>query len=395
VDLPLIIKELIHTGGSVVVPGLGKFYTIRRPARIDPSKNLLIPPGHTLHFDPKTSSDDGNLSSYICRKQAVDAVGAMKAISEYVASVKNELSENGHALIPDVGNLEAGEDGISFNPLKEEPLTGLLPSLEIPAGKSGETVLPQKDRPGTHSGVEQKREVPQPAERKQEMPSKSTPRPVQAAARRRSERNSIVWLPVTLLILIVGLAATLYFTGTFQSIRSELGLSQAGDTAGTENGNRMVFGRPPAGLDSGQEALSRQLDDMTAKENALAYREPGPDTQTGRSMNAANPESENVMVASMNGTETGTGSTAGDGITTERPISGTYHIIAGSFRIQDNAEKQKEQLNQQGLNPSIIRPEDPYYMVSLASFATPTEATAALDRFRRQLDISLWVKKVE
>lgn len=382
-DLPLIIKELVHIGGSVVVPGLGKFYTVRRPARMDQSRNLLIPPSQVLYFDPEAGTDDERLSGYICKKHGLKMPTAMKAVSDYASHVKNELAANGHFVISGLGNLEAGEDGILFRPSDDAaPYDGLLPSLEIPAKEKKEIQAPSKEKKERHDMSREKKEVPQPIKKEHEDVLRSEPSRVKESSRSQSGRKSIIWLPVSLLILIVGLAAVLYFTGTYQSIRSELGHPPTGDTGLAENGNRMVFGTPPASLDSQQAALSQQLDDMAAKENALAYRENASGDLAAQSLNLEN-ETTPSSPANLPGEVSGNG------------ITGSYHIIAGSFRVQANAEKQKAQLTQEGFQPSIIRPEDPYYMVSLDSYASLEEAAEALDRFRRQLDISLWVKKVD
>jgi cell division protein FtsN len=74
-------------------------------------------------------------------------------------------------------------------------------------------------------------------------------------------------------------------------------------------------------------------------------------------------------------------------------VSG-YHIIAGAYMVPDNAEKQKQILENRGFKSIILPPQGSYYMVSLGSYRTLEQVTDVMNSPRDELEIPLWVKKI-
>lgn len=341
-DIPAIVKELVFTGGSLTVPGLGKFSIFRMPAEMDISARVITPPSRIIQFDGLKTRDDGKLTSLLAERYNLNTSEAASAVNKWVKSLREEMSEKGRAVIAAFGTLEPGEKGISF---KDDPFimySSLLPSVTFRTAK--------RDEPQTFEKIHEKPALP-------------------AEARKRK-----LLIPA-LIILLVTIVTSLFLTGLHREIIN-LSRSESGN-AKPKNQNRIVFGRPPVYNDSLSKAISDDLDKSTLKENALSYEEPQPSIPEP----SERPAEENTVTAAV---------TSGSLNTAVRG----YHIIAGSYVVPDNAEKQKYLLEARGFKTIILPPQGNYYMVSLGSYTTLEQVTEVMNSLRNELDIPLWVKKI-
>lgn len=341
-NLPAAIKEILFTRGSVLIPGLGRLYTTHNPARIDKQENILIPPVRIIEFDAQIVLDDGKLSGFLQNKYKQNEHAVNQTISSFVEAVKNHLVAKGIAAIEGLGELKTSDSGLIFQSYSRgHPYADILPSIEIPASVKKESIAP-----------------------KTTVPSYPT-------VKKSSRSISIPWIPITVLIVILGAAAAIYFTGIYNEVLPGLFGNRGEESVLFDDENKIVFGRPPADTDSLQAEVSRHLDELTSKERALSYQEPEVQTEIS-------PLTETVVPAGS------------EAITP----AGPYHIIAGSFLVPNNAQRQKTQLEKQGYSPVVLPPSNTYYMVSLGSYETIVQATQAMEQFRLKLDIQLWIKKI-
>ncbi|MBN2480867.1 MAG: SPOR domain-containing protein [Bacteroidales bacterium] len=346
-NLPAVIRDLLLTSGSLVVPGLGRLYVKHHPAEMDKSRNVLLPPQQTVQFDERIVSDDGKLSGHLQKRYGLSETLAAKTISGFAESLKQELSEKASATIEGIGRLESGENALSWNSFSpDHPLSAVLPSVEIPGINVKEPFVSRKP----------------------------APEPVPVATTVRSAGKSKVWIPVAVIVVIAAIGAALYFTGIADPILQEITGKNSGNSAAPDD-NRIVFGKPPVGRDSLQEAISRQLDEKTSKERALSMNEPEAKTA------AALPENLQPEPSMA-----------------ERPVAddpeGPYHIIAGSFKVPANADKYKSQLEKQGFHPVILPGVNTYYMVSLGSYQSLVSAKEAMEQYRSKFGAQLWIMKI-
>ena len=152
-------------------------------------------------------------------------------------------------------------------------------------------------------------------------------------------------------------------------------MSQAKDSLVSEskNPNRIVFGsRDTVKVDSMKDEVRRQLEERTARENALRLNEPARKEE----LNSARRDAEPVSVAPSK-------------------VHGPYHIISGSFTLAGNAEKQQLQLRKKGLTPELLPKRGKYVMVSLGSYASRKEAVAVMEQLGESLEQDLWVMRIE
>lgn len=345
-NLPSVIKEIVLTTGSLVVPGLGRLYTKHHPAQMDKRRNVLIPPTYDIQFDERDVPDDGKLAAYLQSRYGFNETTALQTISNYVKSLKDVLSEKTSASIEGIGKLEVRENQLAFQShATSHPLTDLLPSIEIPESL-------KKVPPGT---------------------KKVIPEPVPVTDYKPTKRKLLV--PVAVVIIIASLAAVLYFTDIGDAILRRVAVQSTENAASFDDNNKIMFGKPPGGRDSLQEVISRKLDEKTSQRNALSYTEP----ETEQGTKPDNQQQQETVIADEPGAES---------------PAGPYHIIAGSFHVPGNAEKFKSRLEKQGFHPVILPHVNTYHMVSLGSYQSLGAAKKALEEFVSKLDTRLWILKI-
>ena len=80
IRLEKIAKELLIEEDFVVIPNFGGFVTHYSPALLEPTKNILIPPGKNISFNVKLSKNDGLLAQSIAVKTGLSYNSALKSI---------------------------------------------------------------------------------------------------------------------------------------------------------------------------------------------------------------------------------------------------------------------------------------------------------------------------
>jgi outer membrane protein assembly factor BamB len=74
-------------------------------------------------------------------------------------------------------------------------------------------------------------------------------------------------------------------------------------------------------------------------------------------------------------------------------IPGDYHIIAGSFKLEENAEKYSKKLILQGYKSEVLGPHNSFYFVSCRSFETKEKADSELNNICSSIGKGAWVLK--
>jgi nucleoid DNA-binding protein len=342
VNIAVIIRDLLLRNEQVVIPGFGTFRVIRRPAEISKNTQLLLPPSKAVVFDNQQKIGDNQLLLSVRKKLGLSESETGEALKKYLHSLEQEIRKSGSVMIEGLGQLSKDKSGkLKFEPLdKLMNLTGLfaLPKLEIPVPGTMQKDKPAPSGSGTTS-------MPVPRKRKR------------------------WWIAAAVLVLMASLVSLAYFTGVFSG---EAGVAASGKKAAHEKNypKRIIFGNhEPAKSDSTREAISRQLEERTSRENALRFEE-------NRQKQAA--DSALRATASLQKVEK----------------AGPYYIISGSFLESRNAEKQQSLLTDKGLHPELLPHTGKYYMVSLGSFATREEAKTASEQLRKNLGLDLWVMKI-
>ena len=106
-----IAKELLLEEDCVVIPHFGGFVTHYRPAILEPSKNILIPPGKGISFNVKLSKNDGLLAQNVATKCGLTYKEALKAIEVKVSFWQKELEKSNYLELEGIGSFIQNKEG--------------------------------------------------------------------------------------------------------------------------------------------------------------------------------------------------------------------------------------------------------------------------------------------
>jgi hypothetical protein len=354
VNIIPVIRDLLIRNQKAVIPGLGAFLLVQRPAHLNKATRVLTPPTVTVRFDSHNLTDDGQLANYLTRKLKVNAEIANKAIEDFRTDIEGKLKSEESVILEGLGKLSKTKAGdISFVP--EEELVNRISLFEMP-----KIDVPQV-RPGnvTVSPVTQ------------HIPVKET-QVIESSA--YGKRKWVI--PVVLLGLLLGMLAVIYLTGNMGLLISDIKSKFSGKENKTE---QLVFGNDtgketPAEHQDTTNSVSRELDEKMAREKALAYDN---DNKVSEENNQDHRQPEELIPVQN------------EKLTYAKP----YHIIAGSFTVLMNAEKQRATILAKGLEAEILPKKGNFYMVSLGSYDKPAEASAVIKQIQVRLQNDLWVMR--
>jgi cell division protein FtsN len=165
-----------------------------------------------------------------------------------------------------------------------------------------------------------------------------------------------------------------YYNGLFDNLLKGI-ITGVPETGEKEDSEKLIFGTMDpdsgqSGVDTSIERISREIDARTARKKALAYQA----TESRKPVEKEIPSPEPARQATTS-------------------VDKPYQIIAGSFLVPNNAERQMNTLRKKGYSPVLLPKWGDYFMVSLGSYDTHEQATSAVKQLRSNLDQELWVMK--
>lgn len=111
------IEYLLLSNDCVIVPGLGAFIAISRPASIDHDNGIILPPSRSVIFNQAVMSDDGLLANSIARKHNLSFDEARQVILRETAIIKERLFFDKAVTAGRLGILTMGEESnLVFTP---------------------------------------------------------------------------------------------------------------------------------------------------------------------------------------------------------------------------------------------------------------------------------------
>ncbi|GAB3639997.1 HU domain-containing protein [Spirosoma arcticum] len=111
------LKKLLYQYDCVVVPELGAFLTNYQSASFTESSGLFLPPRKRVAFNEALRLDDGILANYIMLHEPVTREGAQQHISQFVAELRQQVTEAGRFDLDGIGTFTGNEEGkLQFDP---------------------------------------------------------------------------------------------------------------------------------------------------------------------------------------------------------------------------------------------------------------------------------------
>ena len=111
------ISDLLYRHDCVIIPGLGGLISNYRSAQIHPVTHTFRPPSKSIRFNVNLQEDDGLLANYVSSCESISFASAQSKIERFVFSIQNDLEHKKEARLPKIGVLSVDINGIlSFEP---------------------------------------------------------------------------------------------------------------------------------------------------------------------------------------------------------------------------------------------------------------------------------------
>ncbi|MFC2103758.1 SPOR domain-containing protein [Bacteroidota bacterium] len=183
-------------------------------------------------------------------------------------------------------------------------------------------------------------------------------KPIIKPVKQKKSYKKLIIISSSAVVFLLLIASTWYFTNGFTDF-SILSFDKSSDLQVADNSIKEITEKnldSIAKADSIKALIMHSIDDNTDKKDALLYEEPAKEEP--------------------------------------RPKYSEFHIIAGSFKKMENAEKFSEELKTKGYKPEIIKSEESLIRIAIYSYTSETEALKKLYKLRETSEIkSVWILK--
>lgn len=358
VNLDTHISELLYRHDCVIVADFGGFVANYRPSFIHPSNHTISPPSKRVAFNSSLTSNDGLLANYVATKLNISYAEAIEVIKQFREDCFNLLNDGEKLNLNKVGVLYLDtEKNIQFIP--DATANYSLESYGLSTVQTA-IIKPETEDLSIIESFQQKE--PNKWWRLLEV--------VPAAA------------AIVLLLLNSQSVDTLVnkSLSSFNPMSSYVApASKVIDTV-TETNPYNNFNN---GLFSGQKQSAENT--LPATETSAA---------AAATVEPATAVTGNTVTTSVEKSPVKTETT-----TTETPLvinasaSPTYYIIAGCFKVDENAVKFKNDLIAKGYAAEIIGKHNGLNVVSCSALPNATDAQTALEKVQTELDNGAWIMK--
>ena len=328
------IRELLFTNQGVIIPGLGGFVSEYESAAFDVNENKFLPPSKKITFNSEYSYKDDLLINFISKKEKIDTENSKKLLKDFVTEIKEILNKGDKIEFPEIGILSKSAKGLIL--FKQNIESNLL------SDSFGLKSI--KTKPIVNLQVETET--------------------IKPFIQKKSFKKQII-IGLSTLIFVCLVALSWFFTNGYTDFNF-ISSNEKINTVPFENINKITSERnldSIAKADSVKALINKSIDKNTDKKDALYYEEPKKESSDSTGEHTKSLYSE-------------------------------FHIIAGSFKRMDNAEKFASELKSKGYYPEIIKSNKNLIRISIYSYTNETEALKKLYKLRKNSEIkSFWILK--
>ena len=374
-ELAKHIEVLLLENDCVIVPGLGGFIAHYRSSYYNKETREFCPPSRTIGFNPKLVMNDGLLVQSYMQAYNTDFPDATRKIGQVVETLKEELYQEGHVRLNQVGTLYYNINGVyEFEPIENGFFTPALYGLST-------FTLPRQTFNPVLKPVRQKEWMPQVASSRKRIPHKRWMRNVAAVA-----ASLILFflfsVPVKNTYVDETNYASLGSEGLFEMIRSQSAASSVIVPASQKSGQEKV-----------QATKTEQKKQIKNNVNTLKPITVKTEKVEARTNNKKTPKD---MVATAQKKEpkatAKTQPTTSKASVPAKPQKGNNHIIVASLTNTADAGKVVETLRQKGYADAQVIVSQGHYRISLFNYAKKADAYQKIQELKKQPDFaSAWV----
>jgi len=354
-EITQAIRKLLFLEDCVIIPGFGGFVSQYRPAVIDKATGTFIPPAKEIVFNSGLVQNDGTLVNYIAVKLAVSQDEARRQIDRFVEDSMVKLARNEKVFIDGVGQFTQDKNReIHF---RADAGTNLfLDSFGLASFHLGEVSRETNTRQDSALRI-QKDEISRTVEFSSENNSKS-----------RFGRN----------LRRIAIAVPLLIAFSLLPFNSRIG-----DTLISS----------PASMVPEPSFLRLNYPEIPIRDTSRVIEFPIKEDLTGDQV------TNEISTGDKAGSEAAeVGEVKKEEVKKEevKPVeikvsTGKYPVIAGCFKVKENADRLHKLLVDKGYPASITVSRTGLYKVSVQSFATREEAVNGLARIKKaEPKLQLW-----
>lgn len=350
------ISDLLFRYDCVIVPELGGFVANYAPAKIHPTQHIFEPPSKNIVFNKNLRNNDGLLANHIAQSEHKTYNEATTVIHYFVEECNVQLRSGKKVSIEKVGDLFLNvERNIQFEP--DRSVNYLTDAFGLTAFQS-----PSIKRGGHVERIENEfKDRVVPINLQSPVKRKTTVKRYVALAAAASLLFAMVWVP-----LKTDLLKNVNYSNLNPFIQKEKALYENNNASLTIFTKSDFISETPSVINDTAAVTHLQLGDITV---AVRLKE---DTVV-----IVEEKKDNTEVI----------------FTTPSPKSLAYHVVAGCFKITENANRFVRQMKQKNLFANIIgKNENGLHIVSVGDYATKEEAEAALAQIRAT-NTEAWVLK--
>lgn len=329
------LYDLLHHHDCVVIPGFGGFVTRQASSLVNEQQQVIFPRARHIAFNESLKNNDGLLANHIVAVEKISYNEACTAIDIFAFEVMNGLNITGSFLFNKIGILRRDEENkIQFQPDLQQHF--LLQSFGLSAVR-----------------------LPAAIERTENYPLVFSP---SHESEKKAIRLKILdFIPVAAMIALLVMAQV-----NVSKINNGLaGLVFFKNVA--KYPITVVREIPDPGLNTSLTLST------SAAENNVSTQAPEEIISTPSEKNDAPPVKASPAIIAA-------------------PVL-NYHIIAGCFRIEENAVKLEMELNQTGYHTAAIigKNKKGLTMVSVASYESLEEAEEFVAHLQDELKDGAWI----
>ncbi len=350
------IRKLLFLEDCVIIPGLGGFVSQYRAAVIDKATGTFIPPAKEIVFNGELLQNDGILVSFIERQECITTEEARQTVDRFVNDCRNQLKSGNPVFIDGVGHFSL--DNSRKVRFQADAGTNLF--LE----SYGLSSFHFNEIPRDGSAI-----VSKPLIFGQDEISRTIEFSINEIKRPKSHSNlRRIAIAMPLLIAFSLLPYNSRVTDTLTTSRASMipepSLYRLNYPETQKRDTAKVIEFPIA------EAVAS---DSATKEIVTS------DKVTGDIIKPVVAEVKTKIAT-------------GDKVTSDRVI-GKYPVIAGCFKIRENADRLQKQLIDKGYPADIVPTKNgQMFKVRMQIFATKKEAIEGIARLRKaEPGMQLWV----
>lgn len=334
------ISALLYDYDCVVVPQLGGFVTNYKPAQHDEKSGLAHPATKDIRFNKNLTKSDGLLETTIADGMGMSFEDASRGLKREVEKCWSKLNGGERIKFNKIGVLYIDDNkNLRFEPSSDQNYlknTFGFESFALPAMRKEETPTPKPTQATPASKQEETPVIP--------IPEAKKPR-------------GIYWVAAATILPFMAMSMYVGLTSNFKS-PTELSVAEL---------NPFAMNEAKVGKYS-----PSQVGETVIDEKAETGLYPSGETVFPYSFESSKIDSTGVWIDLRDKTVAAS----------PKPITGTYHIIAGCFGEEGNADTFVGKLIGHGYDAAILDKHKDLYRVKIESFQSYEEALKSLDNIR-------------